>query len=121
MSNIQESDGRFLNHMYISARITLIAGLATFVLVYTPSVPQVLRPVGINPYLAVVNIMACRVFRRTRAGLIRETEISTSVVVEEVLQSRRLTLPSGVGATSDRSVEPAHTYPHGADRSRETV
>ncbi|KJA22358.1 hypothetical protein HYPSUDRAFT_41000 [Hypholoma sublateritium FD-334 SS-4] len=102
--------------------ITLITGLATFILVYTPSVPQVLRPVGINPYLAVVNIMACRVFRRTRAGLIRETEISTSVMAEEITQAHRLTLPSGEGAMGDHSAQLAHSgQPRGADRSKEPV
>ena len=90
--------------MYLSSRITVIAGLATFVLVYTPSIPQVLRPMGIDPYLAVVNIMACRVFRRTRAGLIRETQTSTSVIVEEIIQPHRMTLSgSGEDATSFRN------------------
>ncbi len=56
---------------------------------------------GIDPYLAIVNIMACRVFRRTRAGLIRETGVSTTVMVEGVIQQLRVTLPgSGEDATS---------------------
>ena len=82
----------------------MIAGLATFVLVCTPSVPPILKGIGINPYLAIVNIMACRVFRRTRAGLIRETQTSTSVIVEEIIQPHRMTLSgSGEDATSVRN------------------
>ena len=60
----------------------MIFGIATVALVYAPTVPVPLRSIGINPYLAVVNIMACRVFRETKAGLIRESEISTSVMRE---------------------------------------
>ena len=48
----------------------MLAGIATVVLLYAPTVPLALRAMGINPYLAIVNIMACRVFTRTRAGLI---------------------------------------------------
>ena len=55
----------------------------TVVLLYAPTVPLALRAMGINPYLAIVNIMACRVFTRTRAGLIRESQISTSAVQGE--------------------------------------
>lgn len=60
----------------------MIFGIATVALLYAPTVPIPLRSMGINPYLAIVNIMACRVLRDTRAGLIRESQISTSVVVE---------------------------------------
>ncbi|KJA17091.1 hypothetical protein HYPSUDRAFT_1104878 [Hypholoma sublateritium FD-334 SS-4] len=67
--------------------ITMLFGIATVALVYAPSVPIPLKSMGINPYLAVVNIMACRVFRNTRAGLIRESQISTSAVAEEKMCS----------------------------------
>ena len=63
----------------------MIAGIVTVALVYAPAVPIPLKALGINPYLSIVNIMACRVFRNTRAGSIRESQISTSVVVEEMM------------------------------------
>ncbi len=47
----------------------MIAGTVTIALVYMPAVPIFLRALGINPYLAIVNIMACRVFRKTRDGV----------------------------------------------------
>ncbi len=60
----------------------MIVGVATIALVYAPTVLIPLRSIGIYPYLAIVNIMACRVFRETKAGVIRESEISTSVMRE---------------------------------------
>ena len=67
--------------------------------------------------------MACRVFRRTRAGLIRETQISTSAIVEEIIQPHRLALSgSGADATSAHSTESAYSgEPRGTDHSKELV
>ena len=63
----------------------MIAGIVNAALVYAPAVPSPLKGLAINPSLAIINIMACRVFRNTRAGSIRESQISTSVVVEEMM------------------------------------
>ena len=68
-------------------RLTMIGGVATAVLLYTPEVSPPLKLIGINPYIALVNIMASRVFRRTRAGLIQENEISTSALAEAMADS----------------------------------
>lgn len=48
-------------------------------------------------YLVLVNIMACRVFRRTRAGKIRESEISTSMIIQEPI---KFALKDGDGTAS---------------------
>ena len=80
---------------------------------------------GIDPYLAIVDFMACRVFKRTRAGLIRETETSTSVIVEKMVQTHRLTLSdesAGEDSTSARNVaSPFLGEPCGADPTKEVV
>ncbi|KJA22359.1 hypothetical protein HYPSUDRAFT_164547 [Hypholoma sublateritium FD-334 SS-4] len=58
--------------------ISVVVGLIAFILMFTPEIPLRLRPLANVPYVVVVNIMACRVFRRTRTGVIRESQISTS-------------------------------------------
>ena len=65
----------------------MIGGVATAVQLYTPEVSPPLKSIGINPYIALVIIMASRVFRRTRTGLIRENEISTSALAEAMADS----------------------------------
>ncbi len=65
----------------------MISGIVTIALVYLPAVPIFLKALGVNPYLAIVNIMACRVFRNTKNGSIRESQISTSVVVDEMMSA----------------------------------
>lgn len=63
-------------------RTTLIAGAVFAGLAFSPSVPGPLRSLATDPYIAVINIMACRVYRRTRTGLIREAEISTTTLAK---------------------------------------
>ena len=59
-----------------------MAGAVFAGLAFSPSVPGPLRSLATDPYIAVINIMACRVYRRTRTGLIRETEISTTTLAK---------------------------------------
>ena len=96
----------------------MIVGVATIALVYTPTVPIPLRSIGIYPYLAIVNIMACRVFTRTRAGLIRESQISTSVVGEGKAMSaqHRLFISVGRDTQTSHDTNPgvSHTRPTGS-------
>lgn len=49
------------------------------VCILTPSVPEVYRAVFTVPNLALLNAMACRVFRLLRLGILRETAQSLSV------------------------------------------
>ncbi len=59
----------------------MIVGIALAVLTFRPAgVPSPLRFFALDPYIVIVNIMACRVYRRTKLGLIRESEISTTTI-----------------------------------------
>ena len=83
----------------------MIVGIVTIALVYAPAVPIFLKALGINPYLGIVNIMACRVFRNTRDGSIRESQISTSVVVEEMMSTpQRVIISIGHNTQTVRDV-----------------
>lgn len=64
------------------SRTTLIAGVSVAVLTFAPGVPGPLRYLAMEPYFTLVNIMACRVYRRTRTGVIRESEISTAAMAQ---------------------------------------
>lgn len=105
----------------------MVVGLIAFILMFTPEIPLRLRPLANVPYVVIVNIMACRVFRRTRTGVIRESQISTSSmtggrVTQLVVpssnatssnnQSRGMTVLSQLGHTPSRfgdSAKKLHT------------
>ncbi len=53
---------------YSLARTRFVAGVTATVLTFAPGVPGPLRSLAFEPYITLVNIMACRVYRRTRAG-----------------------------------------------------
>ncbi|KAF5323710.1 hypothetical protein D9619_012931 [Psilocybe cf. subviscida] len=63
---------------------TIIFGVASAVMSFSPLVREPLADLLEDSYLVLVNIMACRVFRRTMSGAIRESEISTSVLNQPV-------------------------------------
>lgn len=46
-----------------------MAGMTAVILTYHPGVPSPLKALANDPYLALVNIMACRVYRRTATGV----------------------------------------------------
>ena len=60
------------------ARTRFVAGVTATILTFAPGVPNPLRFLAFEPYITLVNIMACRVYRRTRAGVICEPEIPTA-------------------------------------------
>lgn len=99
----------------------MLAGIATVVLLYAPTVPLALRAMGINPYLAIVNIMACRVFTRTRAGLIRESQISTSAVAEgKASAHHRLVITVGRDTQTSQHTDPGVSRIRPADSINES-
>lgn len=53
-----------------------------------------------DAHLALVNIMACRVFRRTRAGKIRESEISTSMIIQEPIRFAQDSVDDGTSRST---------------------
>lgn len=68
-------------------RITVIAGVACAVMLFSPAVPLPLSDTLEDVYPALINIMACRLFRRTKSGVIRESEISSSVANQRIQQA----------------------------------
>ena len=49
---------------------------------FDTSVPIPMRSMCATPNMVLTNIMACRVYRRTKAGFFREAEISTTALSE---------------------------------------
>ncbi len=82
------SSRTFIDRCVFFLRISVVVGLIAFILMFTPQIPLRLRPLANGPYVVVVNIMACRVFRRTRTGMIRESQLSTTAIMS---RSKRLT------------------------------
>ncbi|KJA24849.1 hypothetical protein HYPSUDRAFT_183143 [Hypholoma sublateritium FD-334 SS-4] len=82
--------------------ITLISNLVTVVMVFDTSVPIPMRSMCATPNIVLTNIMACRVYRRTRAGLFRETEISTTAVSAK----HRKPGPVAVYTSSTKATDP---------------
>ncbi|KJA22769.1 hypothetical protein HYPSUDRAFT_638112 [Hypholoma sublateritium FD-334 SS-4] len=74
----------FTKSLYLDGQVyyltTLLGGTVVFVLILVPGIPIFLQLAWLSPNVALVNIMACRVYRRTRMGMIRESEISTSAI-----------------------------------------
>ncbi|KAF5310760.1 hypothetical protein D9619_007645 [Psilocybe cf. subviscida] len=60
--------------------ITILIGISSVVVSFSPGVSGALSNLLGDVFVNVVNIMACRVFRRTKSGAVRESEFSTSVV-----------------------------------------
>ena len=60
-------------------RTTLIAGIVVTSFTFS-GLSELLILLVLFPYATLVNIMACRVYRRTRMGTIRESEISTTTI-----------------------------------------
>ena len=60
-------------------RTTLIAGIVVTSFTFS-GLSELLILLVLFPYATLVNIRACRVYRRTRMGTIRESEISTTAI-----------------------------------------
>lgn len=69
--------------LIFSVRITLASNMVTVIMVFDTSVPIPLRSMCATPNIVITSIMACRVYRRTRAGFFREAEISTTTMMFE--------------------------------------
>ncbi|KAF9481930.1 hypothetical protein BDN70DRAFT_930471 [Pholiota conissans] len=58
--------------------MTLISNIVTAILIFSTSLPVPLRAMLPVFNVALTNIMACRVYRRTKTGLFRESELATT-------------------------------------------
>ncbi|KJA14649.1 hypothetical protein HYPSUDRAFT_150082 [Hypholoma sublateritium FD-334 SS-4] len=63
--------------------ITLASNMVTVIMVFDTSVPIPLRSMCATPNIVITSIMACRVYRRTRAGFFRESELSTTTMLDK--------------------------------------
>lgn len=91
-----------VTNLLFNFRITLISNLVTVIMVFDTSVPIPMRSMCATPNIVLTNIMACRVYRRTRAGLFRESEISTTAVSAK----HRKPGPVAVYTSSTKATDP---------------
>jgi len=107
---------------------TVTTSLMTVIMLYVSSVPITYRTMFTVPNIALMNIMACRVFRHTKFGMFRETSISTSKLVTSGTESTAIPLSlrngirhSKIPANSDildgNGVEITKTIQHDYDQS----
>jgi len=82
---------RFLH--FCSSRTIVTTSLLTVIMLYVDAVPVVYRTMFTVPNIVLMNVMACRVFRHTKFGLLRECEISTSSLLKSKA-GRPKTLPA---------------------------
>jgi len=80
---------------------TSVGGIAIAILSFSPGIPGPLRTIAMDPYIVLGNIMACRVYRRTRMGLIRESEISTTTIDKKTIH------PIAINSSSENSLDTA--------------
>ncbi|KAF8808739.1 hypothetical protein BYT27DRAFT_7096258 [Phlegmacium glaucopus] len=59
---------------------TVTLNLVTVIMLYNHSIPGILRTITTIPNVALMNIMACQVFRNTIFGTFREKQISTTTL-----------------------------------------
>ncbi|KAF9481934.1 hypothetical protein BDN70DRAFT_930474 [Pholiota conissans] len=64
--------------------MTLISNILTAILILMTSLPVPLRSMLPVFNVALTNIMACRVYRRTKTGLFRESELSTTYMKDMI-------------------------------------
>ncbi|KAF8199025.1 hypothetical protein BJ912DRAFT_845137, partial [Pholiota molesta] len=62
--------------------LTMISNLVAVIMLFSTHIPIPMRSMFATPSLVLTNIMACRVYRNTKFGLVRESEISTSNMEE---------------------------------------
>ncbi|KAF9045139.1 hypothetical protein BJ165DRAFT_1602816 [Panaeolus papilionaceus] len=60
---------------------TVTTNLVAVIMFWITAVPPTYRSMFTIPNIALMNIMACRVFRKTKFGIFRETAISTSHII----------------------------------------
>lgn len=100
---------------YLPTRTTLVAGVAVAVLTFAPGVPGPLRYLAMEPYFTLVNIMACRVYRRTRTGVIRESEISTAAMAQPPPKMHSIMFRGEAAGSLDSDLP--HASSNGSDTS----
>ena len=83
----------------------MIGGIVVIILM--TRAPQPVNMLGFSPYVVLVNIMACRVYRNTRIGMIRESEISTSAIDRAILPAAHaIRFNNNVSIISEANVPP---------------
>ena len=92
-------------------RTTLIAGIVVTSFTFS-GLSELLILLVLFPYATLVNIMACRVYRRTRMGTIRESEISTTAIERSAVNG----IPVAQGIIFNNNETSTHaTVPHSSN------
>lgn len=87
-------------------------------MLYVPGIPPVYRTMFTVPNIAIMNIMACRVFRNTRFGVIRNTEILSTLKVSGTTNGASASVM--VNSRSDFELESRHSSEGDRNKSRVT-
>lgn len=70
---------RHLSQRTIWISVTVSLNLLAVAMLFAPAIPPIYHVVFVGPNVALMNIMACRVFRDTKFGLIQDTSMSSGV------------------------------------------
>lgn len=87
-------------------RTALLGGVVVAFFIFAPEIQAPLRMLASAPYVVLVNIMACRVYRRTRMGVIRESEISTSAIDRAILPAPHAIMFNNNNSTTSEAPVP---------------
>ncbi|KJA22770.1 hypothetical protein HYPSUDRAFT_185831 [Hypholoma sublateritium FD-334 SS-4] len=101
----------FTKSLYLDGQVfyltILISGIVVLVLTLTSGIPPFLQSSWLSPNVVIINIMACRVYRRTRMGMIRESEISTSAIGRAIPVTHPISFNNN-NPTSSNATVPHH-------------
>ena len=102
--------------------------MVTVIMVFDTGVPIPLRSMCATPNIVITSIMACRVYRRTRAGLFREVELSTTTMFNKNRKPTStppirvdIELTNDTGRNNSRSSHTATALPHEVSMSVEEM
>ncbi|KAF9044987.1 hypothetical protein BJ165DRAFT_1474700 [Panaeolus papilionaceus] len=86
--------------------VTVSLNLLTVIMLFVSSVPPVYRIMFVVPNVVLTNIMACRVFRDTKFGLMRDSLLATSAQMDStrVLDSRPVRFNRDPNQTFEMSI-----------------
>lgn len=92
----------------------MTTSIMTVIMLYISAVPVAYRTMFTVPNIVLMNIMACRVFRNTKFGHFRESEISTNGMSTLGIDNKRtangsVTIPLSAMRMRTTGGHPSHT------------
>ncbi|PPQ64454.1 hypothetical protein CVT24_008464 [Panaeolus cyanescens] len=102
---------------------TITTGLTAVIILFIPGIPShVTRTMLTVPNLTLMNIMACRVFRKTKFGMFREASLSTSrLFIPTKEENGELSMPPVVGDATQRESQAISARKTTPDDSLDTL